>query len=260
MSDSAIFVMSEERAALDQDLPVDAATAEAAVAIRPSGPVPSEYLYDHVGPDAVEIRDGLYRRFGKRCFDVVGGTILFLLLSPIMAVAWLAVKLTSPGPAILAQKRVGLNGDCVTIYKLRSMYVDHASRIDMEMIKRLEAQGQVYKSDRDPRVTPVGRIIRKTSIDEMPQLWNVIFGQMSLVGPRPLVPHMLELYDEVKRFRSLVRPGITGKWQVSDRENNGSVLGMIEHDFYYVENCSLGLDLLILLKTPLAVVSASGAQ
>jgi exopolysaccharide production protein ExoY len=181
----------------------------------------------------------LYRAAGKRVFDFLGGFILLLILGPIIGLAILAIRLTSPGGAVFAQKRVGLHGKHFVMYKLRSMYVDHERRVDMTKINEKKKRSLVHKADDDPRVTPVGRWIRKTSIDELPQIWNVVRGDMSLVGPRPLVPYMLEPFPEILTERSQVRPGITGLWQVFSRHDNTSVHGMLKYDMKYVESHSL---------------------
>jgi lipopolysaccharide/colanic/teichoic acid biosynthesis glycosyltransferase len=201
-----------------------------------------------------------YQRKGKRALDIVVGSILLVILSPVIGLAWLAIRLTSPGSPVFAQKRVGLHGEPFVMYKLRSMYIDHESRVDMTKINEEKMRGLVHKADNDPRVTPVGWLIRKASIDEMPQIWNVVCGDMSLVGPRPLVPYMLEPFPEIMKMRSQVRPGITGLWQVSSREDNTSVHGMLKYDIQYVEHHSLMMDLLVLLKTPYAVLNMRGAQ
>lgn len=150
---------------------------------------------------------------------------------------------------------------CTTfrVYKLRSMYVDQGQLIDLGKIRAGEAVGITFKSECDPRVTPVGRLLRKTSIDELPQLWNVIRGEMSLVGPRPLAPLLFTEYPELAVRRSEVRPGITGFWQVSARAQNTSIESMAEYDLDYVEGCSLIHDVGILLKTPFVVISMVGA-
>jgi lipopolysaccharide/colanic/teichoic acid biosynthesis glycosyltransferase len=213
-----------------------------------------------VGYVATLVNQRLYRAGSKRALDLVGGCVLLVLVFPVLCITWLAVRLTSRGPAIFAQERIGLHGKRFVFYKFRSMYVDQKSRIDMKKIKEGEAMGLLYKPDNDSRVTPVGRFIRKTSIDELPQLWNVMRGDMSLVGPRPLVSHMVEPYPEIMKHRSVVRPGLTGLWQVSAREDNTSVLGMVKYDADYVNNYSMLADLLILLKTPLVVIHMHGAK
>lgn len=200
-----------------------------------------------------------YRAFLKRALDVVAGSILLALASPVIGLAWLVIRLSSRGPAVFKQQRVGRQGGMFVMYKLRTMYVDQEKRVDMREIERKQANGVLHKTDRDPRVTPVGQFLRKTSIDELPQLWNVIRGDMSLIGPRPLVPYMLAPYPEIKQRRSRVRPGVTGLWQVSARNDNRSALGMVEYDYHYVEHHSLTLDLAILLKTPFVVLGTRGA-
>ncbi len=210
--------------------------------------------------DLAMLSRDLYRTWGKRALDFVIGFILMVIFAPIIGLACLAIRLTSPGSAMFAQKRCGLYGEPFVMYKLRSMYIDHESRVDMTKINEEKTQGLVHKADDDSRVTPVGWFLRKTSIDELPQVWNVVRGEMSLVGPRPLVPYMLEPFPEILKLRSQVRPGITGLWQVSDRENNTSVHGMLKYDSQYVERHSLMMDLLILLKTPNAVLNMRGAQ
>lgn len=204
--------------------------------------------------------NSIYRTYGKRLFDLIFGSLLLIALSPILAIAWLAVRMTSPGPAIFSQHRVGFHGALFMMYKFRSMYIDQEHRVDIEAIKDGEKQGILHKVDNDPRITPVGRFLRKTSIDELLQIWNVVKGDMSLVGPRPLVPHMLAPYPEIRKKRSQVRPGITGYWQIYARTDNISVLGMVKYDLEYIEKCSLLTDVIILMKTPMAVLSMKGAQ
>ena len=204
--------------------------------------------------------DSFYQSRGKRIFDFLLGSLLLIAFSPILAIAWLAVRLTSPGPAIFSQHRVGLHGELFVMHKFRSMYIDQEHRVDIDAIKEGEKQGILHKVENDPRITPVGRFLRKTSIDELVQIWNVVRGDMSLVGPRPLVPHMLEPYPEIREKRSRVRPGITGLWQIYARTDNISVLGMVEHDLEYIDKCSLLTDLYILMKTPFAVLGMKGAQ
>jgi lipopolysaccharide/colanic/teichoic acid biosynthesis glycosyltransferase len=207
-----------------------------------------------------QINRDLYRSAMKRIVDVVSGILLLIVFSPVIALAWLAVRLTSSGAGFFSQVRMGRDCSTFYIYKLRSMYVDQERFIDIFKIRESEALGKTFKSDRDPRVTPVGRFLRKTSIDELPQLWNVIRGDMSLVGPRPLSPQLLAPYSDLAVKRSLVRPGITGLWQVSARVLNTSVEYMSEYDLGYVEEHSLTNDLAIILKTPQVVLSMVGAQ
>ena len=201
----------------------------------------------------------LYRAVLKRAFAVVGGILILLLAAPIIALAWLAIRLTSRGRAIFAQERIGLDGKLFVMYKLRTMHVDQENHVDMEEIAEKQANGVLYKQDCDPRVTLVGRLLRKSSMDELPQLWNVVRGDMSLIGPRPLVPYMLAPYPDIQERRSRVRPGITGLWQVYARNDNRTALGMVKYDYHYADHYSLTLDLFILLKTPFVVLGAKGA-
>ena len=139
------------------------------------------------------------------------------------------------------------------------MYVDQDSRVSADKVRALQAQGILFKPKNDPRVTRVGAFLRKTSIDELPQLLNVLTGEMSLVGPRPLMLHMLDPYPELRRARGQMRPGITGLWQISARENNETALQMAHYDLTYIRNFSLWSDFRILLRTPAAVFFRKGA-
>lgn len=201
-----------------------------------------------------------YHRVGKRLFDLVFGSFLLLLASPLILLAWLLVRLTSPGAGFFFQDRVGQHATRFRCYKLRSMYIDQDRRIDMTKLRQSEAEGLLVKLEDDPRVTWIGRLIRKGSIDELPQLWNVVKGDMSLVGPRPLMPHMMTPYPDLTARRCLVKPGITGEWQIKARDDNRSLSGMVKHDFHYIDNCNLLNDLRILLVTIPVVLIAKGAH
>lgn len=201
-----------------------------------------------------------YIRGGKRAFDLIVGSLLLLFALPVIIVAWLCVRLTSRGDGFFSQTRVGLHGSAIVVHKLRSMYLDHESKVNTNEIDEIQTNGGLYKHKDDPRVTPVGRVIRKTSIDELPQLWNVVCGSMSLVGPRPLMTHMMDPYPEIAKERNLVRPGITGEWQINARHDYNSLSSMVEYDLRYVEQCSLANDLRIIARTPMVVISAKGAH
>jgi exopolysaccharide biosynthesis polyprenyl glycosylphosphotransferase len=197
-----------------------------------------------------------WRRVAKRVFDIIGSALLLLLASPVIAVAALAIRLTS-GPGVLfRQQRVGRDGELFTVYKLRTMVQDAEDRL-AELHHRNEAPGPMFKMADDPRVTPVGRFLRKTSIDELPQLFNVIMGDMSLVGPRPALPVEAEQWNDALRERLRVQPGITGMWQVSGRYTT-SMETYARLDLYYVDNWSLVTDVAILLKTIAVVVCGRG--
>lgn len=194
----------------------------------------------------------------KRVFDLVAASIIVILLSPVMLLTALMVKITSPGPVLFKQERVGLNKRKFHVYKFRSMVVDAEKRM-AELEKLNEASGPVFKITRDPRITPIGEFIRKTSLDELPQLFNVIKGDMSLVGPRPLPIRDYSGFDtDWHRRRFSVRPGITCLWQVQGRSSIPFEKWM-ELDMQYIDQWSLALDLIILFKTIPAVLKGSGA-
>lgn len=193
----------------------------------------------------------------KRLLDFSGAFALLLLLWPVFVVAALAVS-SSRGPVLFRQQREGSYGRCFRILKFRSMKTDTSPSRTSEPLSH-GANAVLLKFPGDPRVTRAGRWLRRTSIDELPQLLNVLRGEMSLVGPRPLPPFMLDPYPELRRIRALVRPGVTGLWQLRDRTNNTSAATMLSHDIEYIERFNLRLDLWILLRTIPAVVSGRGA-
>lgn len=189
----------------------------------------------------------------KRAMDVVLASALLVVASPVLLVAVILIRLDSRGPAIFVQARWGWRERQFRFYKLRTMYVGPV-RGDAE-----SRDGTLRKLEHDPRVTRVGRLLRRTSIDELPQLWNVVRGDMSLVGPRPLVPHMLDPFPALRAVRCKVRPGITGLWQVNDREHNTHVGQMARWDLEYIGNVGVLLDARILARTVWAVASGAGA-
>jgi len=195
----------------------------------------------------------------KRLVDIVGSFILIILLSPVLLLTALAVRLTSPGPIVFLHKRWSLSEGHFACLKFRSMRVDQKQVFDTKEVTEIEKTGTLLKLEKDPRLTTIGSFIRKTSIDELPQLFNVLKGDMSLVGPRPLVLHMMQPYPKIRRVRCIMRPGITGLWQIRERENNTSVIGMMPHDVDYLLNFSLWLDCKILLATLPAVLWGTGA-
>jgi exopolysaccharide biosynthesis polyprenyl glycosylphosphotransferase len=193
----------------------------------------------------------------KRTFDVVGATLLLILLSPLLAAIWAAVRISSRGPALFHSIRQGIGERPFPCLKFRTMYIDAEQRQgDLETLN--EASGALFKIRDDPRTTPVGRLLRRFSLDELPQLVNVLRGEMSLVGPRPLPERDFEQLEGWHRKRYLVLPGITGLWQVSGRSEL-DFDDLVHLDFIYLEHWSLALDLTILLKTIPAVFSRRGA-
>jgi lipopolysaccharide/colanic/teichoic acid biosynthesis glycosyltransferase len=206
----------------------------------------------------------------KRAIDIVGSGALLLVLSPFLLVIMAFIKLTSKGPIIYKQERLGQFGERFHCLKFRTMYANNDPKIHQEYVQQFIAGKEgldnsngdkqpVYKLVKDPRVTLIGSFLRKTSMDELPQFWNVLRGDMSLVGPRPPVPYEFEVYDIWHRRRVLeVRPGVTGLWQVSGR-NRTRFDEMVRLDLRYSQNWSIWLDLKILLATPWAVLNGGGA-
>jgi lipopolysaccharide/colanic/teichoic acid biosynthesis glycosyltransferase len=228
-------------AALPREADTDVERADRAAAVRPA-PV----------------------RAARRALDVAFAGLLLLVLLPILAIVAAAIRLDTRGPVLFRQRRVGRDRREFTVLKFRSMAAAADSTPHREYVRQLIARGQegpsesgLYKLAVDDRVTRVGRILRKTSLDELPQLWNVIRGEMSLVGPRPVIPYEVEQYPDWYLDRFAVRPGLTGLWQVSGR-NQRTYEEMVSLDIQYAERQSLGLDVLILFKTVWVVLSGRG--
>lgn len=194
----------------------------------------------------------------KTMIDFFTAAVLLVLLAPLLIVVSLAIKLTSPGPVFFRQARNGLRGRPFKMYKFRSMWVDAENRMD-ELRHLNEMSGPVFKIMHDPRVTPVGRFLRKTSLDELPQLINVLRGEMSLVGPRPPIPSEVNEYERWQRRRLSMKPGITCLWQIKGR-NKIAFERWMELDLQYIDNWSLGLDLKIILRTVPVVLFGYGAS
>jgi lipopolysaccharide/colanic/teichoic acid biosynthesis glycosyltransferase len=190
---------------------------------------------------------------------VIGATIGLIVLSPLFLLCALAVKLGSRGSIIFVQTRCGLGGAPFKFYKFRTMVEDAEDR-KAELAHLNEMQGPVFKIRRDPRITRIGAILRKTSLDELPQLWNVLRGDMSLVGPRPPTPGEVEQYSTRQAQRLAVVPGITGLWQVSGRSDIADFDRWIDLDLEYARRWSFGMDVWILVKTVIVVILAKGAR
>jgi exopolysaccharide biosynthesis polyprenyl glycosylphosphotransferase len=236
------------------DLMVAPAITEVAgtrVHTRPVGGLPLMYI------ESPSYEGG--KKAAKTILDFGVAWIALILASPVMLVAALAVKLTSPGPVLFRQERIGLHGKAFNVYKFRSMRVG----ADAELAELLRQQGTddrpLFKVENDPRITPIGEFLRKFSIDELPQLLNVIRGEMSLVGPRPQRAEEVALYDNAAGRRLLVKPGITGLWQVSGRSDL-TWEDTIRLDLYYAENWSFIDDFVILLWTVKVVLQSRGAR
>ncbi|MBE9503026.1 MAG: sugar transferase [Proteobacteria bacterium] len=209
----------------------------------------------------------------KRGIDIVGSIVGILLFSPLFISIPVMIKFTSKGPVLFKQKRVGKFGKRFAFLKFRSMHMNNDDAVHRQYVKALiksqkranenEEDGKkkpVYKLTNDPRVTPIGEILRKTSMDELPQFFNVLFGEMSLVGPRPPISYELEDYDYWHRMRILeIKPGITGPWQVGGRSST-TFDEMVRLDLQYINGWSLWLDIKILLKTPWVVITGKGGH
>ncbi|HSD87565.1 MAG TPA: sugar transferase [Kofleriaceae bacterium] len=232
-----------------------------------------QYEFDRVRRQVVPPRRALFvvtseireiirtnaQRMTKRAVDACGSFLALVLLSPLFLIAMLAVRLSGRGPVFFVHDRCGLNGRLFRFYKFRTMVVDAEAR-KAELAHLNEVTGPAFKIKRDPRITRVGAVLRKLSIDELPQLWNVLKGDMSLVGPRPPTPDEVERYTSRQVQRLAVVPGITGLWQVSGRSSIADFDQWIELDLRYAHTWSIWLDLRILLKTPAAVLRMQGAE
>ncbi|MEA5153907.1 sugar transferase [Raineyella sp.] len=197
-------------------------------------------------------------RWGKRLFDIVGSTALIVVSAPVMLLVALAIKLDDGGPVFFRQVRVGKDGTLFHCLKFRSMVVD-AEKLLAHLRAQNESEGGVlFKMQKDPRITRVGHVIRRFSLDEFPQFFNVLSGDMSLVGPRPALPSEVELYEDHVHRRLDVRPGITGLWQVSGRSDLPWT-ETVRLDLYYVDNWSMAKDVMILMRTARAVLASAGA-
>jgi exopolysaccharide biosynthesis polyprenyl glycosylphosphotransferase len=231
----------------------------------PAGPVSSTLNF----PPAGELRRHKTSMHLKRLVDIAGSLALLILLLPVFLAIAIAIKLTSKGPVLFRQVRLGQNGKKFTFLKFRSMHVNNDPSIHEQYVMRFIAgshdtaqpagnQQKVYKLTADPRITPVGKFLRKTSLDELPQFWNVLSGEMSLVGPRPPVTYEFQRYHLWHRQRLTVKPGITGLWQVDGR-SRVKFDDMVRLDIRYARTWSVWLDLKILFLTPRAVISGNGA-
>ena len=205
-------------------------------------------------------------RLVKRMTDLAVATLCLALLSPVLVIVAVLIRRTTPGPALFRQVRLGKDGNQFVLYKFRTMYADCRDDVHREYVTKLLTQDDppdggragVYKLEHDTRITPIGRLIRRTSIDELPQLFNVVRGDMSLVGPRPALPWEADLLDAAHLLRFCVPPGLTGLWQVSGR-NNLTMKQGLELDVEYVHKQRFAFDLWILIKTIPVVLSTRGA-
>lgn len=205
-------------------------------------------------PERRATRRGIYSRLVKPIMDRSFGVLLFILLSPVMLIAAVAVLLSMGAPVIYKQERIGKDGEPFELYKLRTMLPDR--RVDDHEFTGPERR-QVHKTRNDPRVLPMGKALRSVRLDELPQLWNVIRGDMSLVGPRPELPEIVDGYEEWQHERHAVKPGVTGLWQVTALD--GKLMHeCVEVDLEYIDDIRFSKDLRILAQTPLAMVRRRG--
>jgi exopolysaccharide biosynthesis polyprenyl glycosylphosphotransferase len=199
-----------------------------------------------------------YQRLVKRGFDLVLGCILSVLSLPLMAVLAVLIRFDSPGPVVFKQRRVGENGQLFTMYKFRSMYHNYSQSSPINAVHSDSETIIMPKQMDDPRITRVGRFIRRTSLDELPQFFNVIRGEMSLVGPRPEMPELVKRYHRWQRQRFAIPQGVTGWWQINGRSDR-PMQQHTEDDLYYIQHYSLLLDLIILWRTLFVVLRRRGA-
>ncbi len=198
-----------------------------------------------------------WQRAVKRLMDVCGAGALLILLSPLLILIALAIKLTSRGPVLYHWRVVGQGGHPFTGYKFRTMIVN-ADELKAQLLAQNEMQGPVFKIKNDPRVTNVGRVLRKFSLDELPQLWSVLKGDMSLVGPRPPLQSEYASFTEFQKQKLMVKPGITCLWQIAGRNEIRDFEEWVRLDLEYIQNWSLGLDVKILWRTFFAVLRGTG--
>jgi len=214
---------------------------------------------------ALEIRNGLYlrrNRIFKRAIDLLGATVGGLMITPLLLLLYLWVRFDSRGPGFYWSERIGEGGRHFRCLKFRTMFVGAEGKLEALFSQRPEFRAEWeanHKLHHDPRITRVGRFLRETSLDELPQLWNVLKGEMSLVGPRPIVEAEIEKYDQVFGSYQVVQPGMTGYWQVSGRSDT-SYTHRTELDSFYVRNWSPWFDIIILVKTLPAVLQRRGAR
>jgi exopolysaccharide biosynthesis polyprenyl glycosylphosphotransferase len=195
----------------------------------------------------------------KRLIDILGGMVGLLITAVVTPFVALAIKLDSPGPIFFAQTRIGKNGRRFKIYKFRSMYIDAEAR-KKELEAQNEMQGLMFKMENDPRITKVGKFIRKTSIDELPQFYNIVKGDMSLVGTRPPTEDEFEQYNSHYRRRISMTPGLTGLWQISGRSEIVDFDDVVKYDLEYIDNWTIGLDIKILFQTVWVVLTGKGSK
>lgn len=244
---------------MDQEIRFDPATEDMLLDLVPRDPAVVDYrLVEEVAPSRGGLIDAsLWQIAIKRGIDIVASLLAIVVLTPLLLAVALLIRITSRGPVFYVQERVGRAGEPFRMVKFRSMYRDAHER-KAEHAEDNIHQGPIFKIRDDPRITPVGKAIRRLSIDELPQFFNVLMGSMSLVGPRPALPEEFLDYTDRERGRLMVKPGVTCIWQVSGR-SDVDFNTWIDMDLEYIEEWSLTLDLKLLVKTVPAVISGRGA-
>lgn len=213
---------------------------------------------DEIGTEIIVINDSTFYLVAKRLLDIFGSLFGLIIFSPLFLIVAILIKIEDPkGSVLFKQKRVGKNGREFYMYKFRSMVTNAEELLD-SLMHRNETTGPMFKIKDDPRVTRIGRFIRRTSIDELPQLWNVLKGEMSLVGPRPPLPREVRQYTDYHKQRLLVVPGCTGLWQVSGRSNVGFGK-MVELDLKYISERNLWVDIRLIYKTIFVLFGSKNA-
>ncbi len=211
-----------------------------------------------IGIADMEIKGKIYRGF-KRITDIVLGCVGLIILLPVFLIIGICIKIDSKGPVIFAHKRIGKNGKKFNMYKFRSMYENAEEMIENFSEEQKREYQENFKLENDPRITKVGKLLRKTSLDELPQIVNIIKGDLSIIGPRPIVDEELEKYGENKEKFLSITPGLTGYWQANGRSNT-TYEERMQMELYYIDNQSLLLDIKIFFKTIVSVLKKEGAK
>ena len=211
--------------------------------------------------EMIEVRSGIIYRFIKRTFDFIISGLSLILLSPIFLLIAVLIKFDSKGKVFYKHKRIGKNGEYIYLYKFRSMYSDSKERLEkmLEDPKIRKEWEENYKLDNDPRITKIGSILRKTSLDELPQLFNILVGDMSIVGPRPIIDDEIKKYGSNKDKLLSVTPGLTGWWACNGRSCT-SYEDRMKLELYYVDHRSVLLDIKVIIKTAISVIKRDGAK
>lgn len=211
--------------------------------------------------EMIEVRSGIIYRFIKRTFDFIISGLSLILLSPIFLLIAVLIKFDSKGKVFYKHKRIGKNGEYIYLYKFRSMYSDSKERLEkmLEDPKIKKEWEENYKLDNDPRITKIGSVLRKTSLDELPQLFNILVGDMSIVGPRPVIDDEIKKYGSNKDKLLSVTPGLTGWWACNGRSCT-SYEDRMKLELYYVDHRSILLDIKVIIKTAISVIKRDGAK